>query len=298
MSSIRTYLYEYNLHNKKVTLIKNATIVDTDNGKLVFKPNNGNLINNTYKYLLTRGFEYIPNLITNKDGYDIYRYINDNYEPIPQKMLDLIYIVSLLHMKTTYYKEVDIDDYKKIYEDVNDKIIDTYNYYNNIMDNIESKIYYSPSEYLIARNITLVYESLKYAKENIDKWYDLIKDKDKQRVVMIHNNLDISHYFKDDRPYLISWEHSKIDMPIYDLLKLYQNHYLDVPFNEIFTEYEKRYPLLQEERILLFTLMSIPFKIVNKEDNYSLCIEIRKVFDYIYVTSKLKSEYSITPSTH
>ena len=35
----------------------------------------------------------------------------------------------------------------------------------------------SPVEYLIARNISKIYESLNYSKENINKWYELVKDK-------------------------------------------------------------------------------------------------------------------------
>ena len=33
----------------------------------------------------------------------------------------MIKIVSLLHLKTTYYKEIDNDEYKKIYEDLLNK---------------------------------------------------------------------------------------------------------------------------------------------------------------------------------
>lgn len=297
MSSFRSYLDDCKSCSKRVTLIRGATIVDTDTGSYVFKKSPRDCLD-TYRYLMGRGFDYIPELVYRKDGYDVYRYVSSIDEPNDQKMFDLMYVVSLLHLKTTYYREVDIEDYKKIYEDVNDSIVDIYNYYNGIMDSIETKVYYSPYEHLIARNISMVYKSLDYARKNISYWYDLIKDKSKQRVVTIHNNLDISHYLHSDKSYLISWGKSKIDMPIYDLLKLYHNHYLDFSFNELFLEYEKRYPLLEEERVLLLTLMSIPFKIINREDNYSLCKEVRKVFDYIYITDKLKAEYGVTPSTH
>ena len=246
----------------------------------------------------SRSFDYFPDKINDTDDYDIYEYVEDIDEPSEQKMLDLIYLVALLHLKTTCYREVDIDDYKKIYESVNEQIDDVLKYYNNVMDAIESNVYFSPSQYLIARNVSKVYESLNYAKENIDKWYQLIKEKNRQRVVNIHNNLSLSHYLKGNKPYLISWEKSKVDMPIYDLLNLYNNHYLDIDFNDIFLEYEKRYPLLEEERILLFTLMAIPKKIINKESNYELCIEIRKVFDYIYKTERLITEYRVAPSPH
>ena len=96
---------------------------------------------------------------------------------------------------------------------------------------------------------------MNYSKENINKWYELVKNKRRIRVVNIHNNLSLEHYIKGNKPYLISWEKSKIDNPIYDLYNLYLNHYLDFDFSELFLNYESKYPLLKEERILLFSLM-------------------------------------------
>ena len=149
----------------------------------------------------------------------------------------------------------------------------------------------SPVEYLIARNISKIYESLNYSKENINKWYELVKDKRRIRVVNIHNNLSLEHYIKSDKPYLISWEKSKIDNPIYDLYNLYLNHYLDFDFNELFINYESKYPLLNEERILLFSLLTIPWKFEFNDTEYNLCKNARKLFDYLYKTEKLVTEY-------
>lgn len=296
MNDFREILKKNNLSPKKLTIVNNVRIIDTGTSKYVLKKNQRANLINTYRYLKSRSFDYFPDKINDKEDYDIYDYIEDTEEPSEQKLLDLINLVALLHLKTTYYQEVDIDDYKKIYETVNQTIKSTTEYYNNIMDNIENTVYYSPSQYLIARNISKVYESLNYAHDSIEKWYQLVKDKNRQRVVNIHNNLSLSHYIRSEKPYLISWEKSKIDMPIYDLLNLYQNHYLDTNFNDIFIEYEKRYPLLEEERTLLFTLMAIPQKIINKDTTYDLCIEIRKVFDYIYKTENLITHYPATVS--
>lgn len=298
MNDVRDILNRYALVPNKLTLVNGVKIINTDKGRFVFKKNKNINLLNTYKYLKNRSFEYIPRKINNEEDYDVYEYIEDNNEPIEQKILDLIHVVTLLHMKTTFYKEVDIDDYKVIYESVNNEIDDVYKYYNNMMDIIDTKIYMAPSEYLIARNISKIYESLKYAKDGIDKWYELVKDKRKIRVVNIHNNLSVDHYLKSDKPYLISWEKSRIDIPIYDLLILYNNHYLDMEFSDVFYEYEKRYPLLEEERTLLFVLIAIPKRIVNKTSIYELCIEIRKVFDYLYKTEKLITEYRIEPTPH
>ena len=64
------------------------------------------------------------------------------------------------------YKEIDLDNYKYIYEKTLNQIEEMYNYYNIVMDNIEMETYMSPSDYLISRNISFIYSALNYAKNN------------------------------------------------------------------------------------------------------------------------------------
>ena len=195
------------------------------------------------------------------------------------------------------YKEIDLDNYKYIYEEINNQIEDIYNYYNTVMDNIESTIYMSPSNYLISRNISFIYSAIRYAKRSIDYWYKLIENKRKVRVVVIHNNLSLEHYLKEDKPYLISWEKSKIDMPIYDLISLYNNHYLDFDFTDLLKVYLSKYPLTEEEITLFLTIISIPKKIEYNNSEYKTVINIRRQLDYIYKTSELVKEYDIKQET-
>jgi thiamine kinase-like enzyme len=141
------------------------------------------------------------------------------------------------------YKEIDIDYYKYIYENTIKQIEEIYNYYNIVMDNIELEVYMSPADYLICRNISYIYSAIDYAKKNIEYWYQIIENKRKIRVVTNHNKLSLDHYLKSDKPYLISWESSNIDMPIYDLISLYTNNYLDFDFTELLDIYLSKYPL-------------------------------------------------------
>lgn len=192
------------------------------------------------------------------------------------------------------YKEIDLDNYKYIYEEINKEIEDIFNYYNTIMDNIELSIYMSPSNYLISRNISFIYSAINYAKRSIDYWYKLIENKRRVRVVTVHNNLSLEHYIKHDKPYLISWEKSKIDMPIYDLISLYNNHYLEFDFTEILQIYLNKYPLMEEELILLLAILSIPKKIIYNPSEYKNVLNIRRQLDYIYKTSELVKKYNAT----
>ncbi len=275
---------------KKITLKNSAKIIENENTRLVIKKDNPNILE-TYNYLLSRSFDYFPKIIYKDNDYNVYEYVEDVNEPSEQRILDIITLTSILHSKTTFYKEVDIDNYKYLYETINKKLEYLFNYYNDIITLIEKNIYMSPSNYIIARNINKIFETINYCKYEVDSWYELIKDKRKIRVVNIHNNLSLDHYIKNDKPYLISWNKNKIDMPIYDLLTLYKKYYLEFDFYELFNYYESRYPLTNEERKMLFILMSIPEKLVLDSSEYKNSIKCRKFFDYIYKTEELINEY-------
>ena len=132
------------------------------------------------------------------------------------------------------------------------------------------------------------------SKNELEKWLEIIENKKKQRFVVLHNNLELSHYIRNDNSYLISWDKSKIDIPIFDLYKLYKKYALTFDFESILKEYEKIYPLLQEEIILFFVLITLPDKIEFKNSEYENTKLVSKKIDIIYKTEKLIEEYSKT----
>lgn len=273
----------------KITIKNGAKIIDND---YVIKKKKRDL-SNTYNYLLSRSFDYFPEVIKEDDERVYYRYIRDLEEPREQKIVDLVNLMTLLHSKTTFYKEVDIDNYKYLYEYINNLIDDTLDYYNRIMEGIDSDIYMSPSNYLIARNITIIYNALGYAKKNIDTWYGMIENKRKVRVVTLHNNLKLDHYLKGDKPYLISWDNSMIDMPIFDLISLYQNNYLEFEFIDLLKIYLSKYPLSSDEMTLFLTIISIPSKVTLSNSEYQTVLSARRMLDYIYKSSEIVKVYDV-----
>lgn len=248
--------------------------------------------NDIFAYLNSRSFRYYPEIIKENDKYIVTKFLDNIDMPNEQKMLDMIDLVSLLHNKTTYYKNIDVDDYKKIYEDIQNNIEHLTNYYNDLITIIESKVYLSPSELLLSSNISIVFSCLNYSKNELDKWYDLIDKKRKQRFVVLHNNLSLEHFIKNNSSYLLSWNKSRIDIPIFDLYKLYKKYELDYDFSSILKKYEKNYPLQEEERKLFFILISLPDKIEFTNIDYDNCLKVGKLVESIYKTNNLIEEYS------
>ena len=292
MLRINDTIKKYALKPQKYQIKGKATIIDTEEGRFVIKEKTRNDNQSIFAYLNSRNFHYYPKIISNKmDDYQIMEYQEDIDMPLDQKMFDMIDLIALLHNKTTYYEEVDVDNYKKLYEDISNNIAYLTSYYNDYISVIETKVFMSPSEYLFARNISAIYSALYFAKQELENWYELVKDLHKQRQVVLHNNLDISHFIRNDNSFLISWEKAKIDLPIFDLYKLYKRHALDFDFSELLKRYERTYPLQEEERKLLFILIALPEKIEFHDSEYQMCMNISREFDMIFKTEQLLSPY-------
>lgn len=268
----------------KYTIKGKATIVDTNKGHFVLKDNSGI---NIYDYLLSRHFEYFPKIIDYDNNYILFEYLDDIKYDNSQKAFDIMHIIALLHSKTAYYKEIDYDEYKNIYEQLKNKINYINNYYLDVINMIESKIYMSPSEYLIARNISKIFSCIYYCNNELDNLYELVKESKRKRVVTLHNNLKLDNLIRNKNIYLISWDKSKIDLPIYDLVNFYNTYALDFDFYTLFKEYERIFPLLKEEKLLLNILISIPDKIDFNDCEYTKVKKVRKIIDKIYKTEKL-----------
>ncbi len=287
-NDLRGKISKYKLPGEVFTIKSGARIIDN---KIVIKNKVNDSIDRTYDYLKSRAFDYFPSLLDSSDGYEVYPYIEDIYEPREQKAMDMMHLLSLLHSKTTFYREVDIDKNKEIYENIINNINYLNDYYNELISLIEKEVYMSPSSYLIARNINIIFSSIYYVRDNIEKWYKKIENNKNERVSYIHNNINLDHYVKRDKPYLISWNKSRIDNPIYDLLSFYKNHYLEFDFDDLFHYYESNYPLKEDERLLLFTYMAIPPVMDKFGSEYDMCIKINKTIDYLYKTSNLIMNY-------
>lgn len=271
MLRVHNILKKYNIVPTKIVKNNNVFIIDD---KYVVKENKNKDI---YHYLDDRSFKYYPKIVNKvDDDYLITEYIKEEDTTDRTKIEDMIDLTALLHNKTTFYKKVDVADKKEIYEDTMKKINDIFKYYDSYMVDIESKEIYSPSEYLLAVNISIIFSSLYKAKERLDSWYENIKDKDKVRYVINHNNLDISHFIKSDNKYLTSWDKASIGLPIYDLYNLFTKKMYD--YDLILESYTSSYPLLDYEKELLLIFLLIPHKI-EKEDEYDKVVEIVNIVD-------------------
>ncbi len=263
-----------------------AIIVTTKDQKYVIKKN----IHPIYEYLNQRTFQYYPKTRIEGD-YEISEYLSEVPIPEDQKMMDLISLVALLHTKTTHYKKVEEYGYQDIYETVKENLAFVKQDFDKKMDIAESQIFMSPSNYLLARHITLIYNTLTYCEDKIENWYQEVKELQKIRFVILHNNLDLSHFLENE---LISWNKAKIGSPIFDLYGLYQRTYSPFVWEEIFRKYNSIYPLKKEEKELFLILISIPTPLEFTTSEYKNVQLVQHQLEYLEKTShfieQLKNE--------
>lgn len=284
MNNYKDLVLKNDLIVNKITYKGKATIIDTNLGKFVIKENKNFKI---YNYLLSRGFDYFPKIVDYNDSSIMFEYIESIEYDKNEKAKDYLKLLSLLHTKTCYYIEVSDDDIKKTYEDVNKRISDNYMFYENLINMIDSKEYMSPVEYYISKNIGIILSAFNYCFERLNNWYENNKNNNKKRVVTLLNNIDINNLVKSiDKSYYISFNDTKVNNPIYDLISFYDKYWYDFDFTSLLMYYEKVFPLLDEEKSLLYIIISIPgtFSIDYYTNNFS---NIKTVIDKVYNTLKV-----------
>lgn len=275
----------------RYTIKGKVTLLETTSGDFIIKPKKKN-VSELYGYLNSRNFDNYPLLIdSSRSDVNVYEYLEGINMPSEQKCDDLIDLVSSLHNKTTYYKEVSEDTYKEIYENIDSNIVYLQNYYNSLYEINFREIYMRPSTYLFMRNYTKIMASLDFCKKELDNWYELVRNETKSRVAVVHNNLELNHFIKGKKDYLISWDNYVIDTPILDIVNLYRKEYLSIDFSEILQRYMSNYPLLESEKKLLFILLVLPPSGKDEKNEFVHCKNIRKSLDYIFKTEELIRPY-------
>ena len=280
----------------RYTIKGKCTIMETTSGNFVIKKKTKNKdLNSIFNYLKTRNFNYFPECLTDmRDELYVYEYVEDNSEINPQKCEDLISLVALLHSKTSYNKEVSEEIYKEIYENVNNNILYLKDYYKKYYDLFLKEIYPSPSHYNFLRNYSKIVSALNFSADELDSWYNIVREKKNERLALIHNNLSMDHYIRGDKDYLLSWDEAKFDTPVLDLVKLYQNNFWELEFSTLYNKYLQIASLSESEQKLFFILISLVPEINFNGTEFDVTKNMRIKLDYIYKTEMFLAPYYTT----
>lgn len=284
MKTINKIKKELKCDIKKYSFFNNVRYIETNIGNFIIKKTNSDV----YKNLERNSFENYIDYKYVVDEYKLYPYIDNLDVDDNEKALDIIHLMSNLHSKTSYYKSITLEEIKDIYETNKNKIKELNDYYEYLRFIIEEKANMKISELYYLKNMSIFFISLDTANNYLDKWYEIMKDKTTYKVSLIHNNLDLSHIIENNKPYLISWDNSKYDMPIYDFINFYKKEFNEVDFTTLLDIYKSNVDLTKEELYLMYTNLLIPSKITF--DNS----DIKNIYDLTYQVLYLnKTNYLI-----
>ena len=293
MNDVKELLDKYNFKIERLSFNDNIRIVNTSEGKFVIKSKKNNDTRELFRYLKSKNFHnYLDYINDDQDNFMIFPYISDDIKVDKEEIAkDIILLISLLHSRTSFYKSFPTDEVKAFYEEKIEYISELEKYYENIRLMIEEQYFMAPSYYFLLRNISWIFHSLNSSKYFLDKWYEISKNKKNRRLCLIHGNLELDHIIGSEERFLISWDHARVDVPIYDLLGFYKKKFNEVSFYTLLNIYEEKSPLLPEERYLLFALMFIPEKIKFDKEEILNTKDAYYLIKYLTVSSQIISNY-------
>lgn len=271
----------------KITISGKSIIVDTDSGRYVIKVHNKD-IKKLYNYFESRDFTNYPKIIDEYDDKYVYEYLDEVDIPLSQKSIDMAKTLGLFHYKTSHFKNIVIDDIKRVYEDIETNINYMDNYFHKIYDLALSEEYIRPSLYIYLINSSKINALISWLRSELESWNSLAINEDKFRVCYCHNHLCIDHYLNNN---FISWDNYTIDSPVLDLINLYKTDYNKYDFKVFLDTYLKYFELSELEKKLLFISISIPKINYENSDELSSSINASKFLDYISKTENLIRPY-------
>ena len=95
-------------------LIRKSKIICNNDKKYVYKSRIKNK-EKIFEYLKSKGFVNYLTYERETEKYEIYPFIKEEEIPPEDKAQELIYLLSLLHIKTTTYQETNIKETQELY---------------------------------------------------------------------------------------------------------------------------------------------------------------------------------------
>lgn len=226
---------------------------------------------------------------------DRYFYLMPWYEAdlVPMRELKLkFYFETLawLHNHTFYNVKVSTAYYENICKEVHGIIQERSHYYYRLLLHCEQSFDRSPWQWLLLMNYYRIENSLNCACKFLEQYQSMCKNKEYVRVSLVYMNFKYQHIYLNQQK-LISIDHMKIDMPIYDIFNMYQQT-TDTLFDldSLFQFYLHKVVLYNDERILLAALLSIVPIIDLQGKNIDNVIQLSRLVYYMDSVNRLSNQ--------
>ena len=288
MKKIVNILKQYNIDIEKIEKRNDYYIVYSKNNKyLVLKRVRD--ISKIYSYFNSINYPYYLNSINSlEDDYLLFLFKDNITDDVIVRGKNEVISLAKLQKSSVFLEDSDDTLLDNIYNDIKEKINKTRNYYLSLHDKIDEENYLFPAKYLLIRNISSIYNLLNKSDYYLEKWYSNKDRKIRYSYLIMNNSLD--NFIVSDSCYFISFNNYKKDLIILDFYDFYKKNIHILDMNMMIDIYEENFLFTDNEKDLLYSLISIVDTISFTNNNYNDVLVVRKIIDYCDKTIKFLLE--------
>lgn len=268
----------------KYTLVDNNKIITYPDKTIFIKMRSSYNIEEVYKYLDDHAVNNYLKPVEVTDRELIFPYFEKTSLTDDEISKRLVLNLTIWQNKTTTYQKLNLDEVKNFYESTKKEINYLFSYYRDILLQLETKVYYLPTEYLFLRNSSIINRQLKVAADLLEEWYETVKNKERERLVYCHGKCELAHFLPIDDGYFISLEQAHLGRVSDDIENLFRKNFSSIDLVTTYNLYQRKYPYTLDEKLFLFVKLAIPPKIdiypCNLETNRSLLEFYEQLIDF------------------
>lgn len=268
----------------KYTLVDNNKIITYPDKTIFIKMRSSYNIEEVYKYLADHAVNNYLKPVEVTDRELIFPYFEKTSLTDDEISKRLVLNLTIWQNKTTTYQKLNLDEVKNFYESTKKEINYLFSYYRDILLQLETKVYYLPTEYLFLRNSSIINRQLKVAADLLEEWYETVKNKERERLVYCHGKCELAHFLPIDDGYFISLEQAHLGRVSDDIENLFRKNFSSIDLVTTYNLYQRKYPYTLDEKLFLFVKLAIPPKIdiypCNLETNKRLLDFYEQLIDF------------------
>ena len=140
----------------KYTLVDNNKIITYPDKTIFIKMRSSYNIEEVYKYLDDHAVSNYLKPVEVTDRELIFPYFEKTSLTDDEISKRLVLNLTIWQNKTTTYQKLNLDEVKNFYESTKKEINYLFSYYRDIVLQLETKVYYLPTEYLFLRNSSII----------------------------------------------------------------------------------------------------------------------------------------------
>lgn len=268
----------------KYTLVDNNKIITYPDKTIFIKMRSSYNIEEVYKYLDDHAVSNYLKPVEVTDKELIFPYFEKTSLTDDEISKRLVLNLTIWQNKTTTYQKLNLDEVKNFYESTKKEINYLFSYYRDIILQLETKVYYLPTEYLFLRNSSIINRQLRVAVDLLEEWYETVKNKERERLVYCHGKCELAHFLPIDDGYFISLEQAHLGRVSDDIENLFRKNFSSIDLVTTYNLYQRKYPYTLDEKLFLFVKLAIPPKIdiypCNLETNKRLLDFYEQLIDF------------------